>query len=60
MFIFFFSSNTFSLIFPGYFPPLQILVLVEYIGIEKLTASLGFVQMAKGFSAVAGPPLAGK
>ncbi|XP_045162123.1 monocarboxylate transporter 4-like isoform X1 [Mercenaria mercenaria] len=45
--------------FIGYFPPLQILIMVEYLGIDKLSSSLGFLQMAKGPAALFGPPLAG-
>ena len=43
----------------GYFAPLQILILVKYFGLDKLTSSVGFLQMAKGPAAVLGPPLAG-
>ncbi|XP_045162088.2 monocarboxylate transporter 13-like isoform X2 [Mercenaria mercenaria] len=43
----------------GYFPPLQIMVIVECLGIDKLTSSLGLLQMAKGPAALFGPPLAG-
>lgn len=45
--------------FIGYFPPLQILIMVEYLGIDQLPSALGFLQMAKGPAALFGPPLAG-
>ncbi|WAR19210.1 MOT9-like protein [Mya arenaria] len=45
--------------FIGYFPPLQILIMVEYLGLDKLTPSVGFLQMAKGPAALVGPPMAG-
>lgn len=45
--------------FIGYFPPLQVLALVRYLGLEKLTSAMGFIQLAKGPAALVGPPLAG-
>lgn len=34
--------------------------MVKYLGLERLSASVGFLQMAKGPAALVGPPLAGK
>ncbi|KAL4224643.1 hypothetical protein ACF0H5_015340 [Mactra antiquata] len=45
--------------FIGYFPPLQVLIMVEHLGADNLSAALGFLQMAKGPAALLGPPLAG-
>lgn len=45
--------------FIGYFPPLQILIMVEYLGVEKLSSALGILMFAKGPAAFFGPPIAG-
>jgi len=45
--------------FTGFFPPLQPLITLEYVGLENLTSAFGFVTMVKGPAAIAGPPLAG-
>ncbi|KAL5008724.1 hypothetical protein ScPMuIL_014305 [Solemya velum] len=45
--------------FLGFFPPTQPLILVEYLGLEKLTQSFGIITMVKGPATVLGPPLAG-
>ena len=34
--------------------------MVQYLGLDRLSSSVGFLQMAKGPAALVGPPLAGK
>ena len=43
----------------GFFPPMQPLMIMDYLGLEQLTAGFGFVTMLKGPAAIIGPPFAG-
>ncbi|XP_076442372.1 uncharacterized protein LOC143281198 [Babylonia areolata] len=45
--------------FLGAFPPLQSVILVEYLGLERLTSTFGIMCLVKAFASAAGPPLAG-
>ncbi|XP_022333147.2 monocarboxylate transporter 12-like isoform X1 [Crassostrea virginica] len=45
--------------FIGFFPPMQPLMIMDYLGLEQLTAGFGFVTMLKGPAAIIGPPFAG-
>lgn len=48
-----------SVLYLGFFPPLQSLILVRYLGLQRLTTAFGILSMVKGLATVAGPPLAG-
>ncbi|XP_064601087.1 uncharacterized protein LOC135467252 [Liolophura sinensis] len=43
----------------GFFPPVQPMLLVRYLGLEKLSASFGLSTGLKGLATMVGPPLAG-
>ncbi|XP_061173646.1 monocarboxylate transporter 13-like [Saccostrea echinata] len=45
--------------FLGFFPPMQPLMIMDYLGLEQLTAGYGFVTMLKGPAAFIGSPMAG-
>ncbi|XP_076443066.1 monocarboxylate transporter 7-like [Babylonia areolata] len=45
--------------FLGAFPPLQSVILVEYLGLERLTSTFGIMCLVKAFASAAGAPLAG-
>ncbi|XP_076443067.1 uncharacterized protein LOC143281699 [Babylonia areolata] len=45
--------------FLGAFPPLQSVILVEYLGLERLTSTFGIMCLVKAFACMAGAPLAG-
>nr|KAG5710749.1 hypothetical protein BaRGS_035151 [Batillaria attramentaria] len=40
-------------------PPLQAVILVEYLGVERLASVFGFLGFVKAFACLAGAPLAG-
>ena len=44
----------------GAFPPLQSVLLVEYLGIERLASTFGTMCLVKAFASSAGAPLAGE
>ncbi|KAK7103911.1 uncharacterized protein [Littorina saxatilis] len=46
-------------LFLGAFPPLQSVLLVEYLGIERLASTFGTMCLVKAFASSAGAPLAG-
>lgn len=46
-------------LFTAAFLSLRSIVLVELIGLERLTSSFGLLILFQGFASVAGPPLAG-
>lgn len=43
----------------GFFPPMQPLMIMDYLGLDQLTAGFGFVTMLKAPAAFIGPPFAG-
>ncbi|KAK3092671.1 hypothetical protein FSP39_005690 [Pinctada imbricata] len=45
--------------FIGYFPPMQPLIAIHYVGIDKITSAFGALTMMKGPAAIIGPPMAG-
>ncbi|XP_062617832.1 monocarboxylate transporter 12-like [Saccostrea cucullata] len=45
--------------FLGFFPPMQPLMIMDYLGLEQMTAGFGFVTMLKGPAAFIGSPMAG-
>lgn len=64
----FFLCTTFSTLmgfaitygfFIGFFPPMQPLMIMDYLGLDQLTAGYGFVTMLKAPAAFIGPPFAG-
>lgn len=64
----FFLCTTFSTLlgfaitygfFIGFFPPMQPLMIMDYLGLDQLTAGFGFVTMLKAPAAFIGPPFAG-
>ncbi|KAK7502738.1 hypothetical protein BaRGS_00005988 [Batillaria attramentaria] len=46
-------------LFMGAGPPLQAVILVEYLGVERLASVFGFLGFVKAFACLAGAPLAG-
>ncbi|KAL8608640.1 hypothetical protein ACOMHN_002869 [Nucella lapillus] len=45
--------------FLGAFPPLQSVILVEYLGLDRLASTFGIMCLVKAFGVMAGAPLAG-
>ncbi|KAL8608637.1 hypothetical protein ACOMHN_002866 [Nucella lapillus] len=45
--------------FLGAFPPLQSVILVEYLGLDRLNSTFGIMCLVKSFASAAGAPLAG-
>ncbi|KAJ8308153.1 hypothetical protein KUTeg_013027 [Tegillarca granosa] len=46
-------------VFVGFFPPMQPLMVLDYLGLDRLTSAFGLITFAKGPAAIFGPPIAG-
>ena len=54
------SHSLLLVCFPGVFPPLQSVILVELLGLERLPYAFGIMNFCKSVASVAGPTLSGQ
>ncbi|KAJ8308151.1 hypothetical protein KUTeg_013025 [Tegillarca granosa] len=51
--------NKYCTFLAGFFPPMQPIMTMDYLGLKRLTAAFGLITFMKGPAAIFGPPLAG-
>lgn len=54
------TSSSSTVFFSGGHVSLSPIVLVDFVGLDKLTTAYGLLTLVRGISTVLGPPLAGK